>query len=578
MTKRKQPPPPTPTRQPRQDVIALSDYRQPARHGRPARRADALFASADPEAAIRALPGDELFHVIHEMGFPEAMDVLVHATAEQVQVVLDFSVWDRDRVSLDKSDDWLLALTQAPPQALGRWAQGIDVELLALLIRQRARIYDLSLEEPPDEPEGALWESPDRAFALDLLGDEDRARITQRLLDGLYRYSPVMMRRLLVGVRAESDAELEEAAYRWRAGRMADLGFAELPEALAVYQELDPATVHIPEAPAPSPRPKADIEPGPSHLPAVLADRLAGRSPFARGVAGLATRSEAADVHFALVALSNRALSADGVLPGDDEAARAVLERVAATLDLAVELLAHGDAEREVAAVRGLPVVTLHCLGASLTGKVRRLASALRRAHPYAKLGPGVDVFEPEDAEILASLSRARPLFPRLLEQPPAPGERPFATLADLAAATRAVERAAAALELLAGLGIRPADLDPLALDAQGKTAAGAAVASIDPATIDAGSVARTVLVTRLLDPGTTGFAPLAAAAVSTFKERFNAGMQLPEFARLAAEAILRGAAGTEPLAGARREVAERWIASLCPLGPVLRAGRSGPP
>jgi len=578
VTKRKQPPPPTPTRQPRQDVIALSDYRQPARHGRPARRADALFASADPEAAIRALPGDELFHVIHEMGFPEAMDVLVHATAEQVQVVLDFSVWDRDRVSLDKSDDWLSALTQAPPEALGRWAQGIDVELLALLIRQRARIHDLSLEEPPDEPEGALWESPDRAFALDLLGDEDRARITQRLLDGLYRYSPVMMRRLLVGVRAESDAELEEAAYRWRTGRMADLGFAELPEALAVYQELDPATVHIPEAPAPSPRPKAETEPGPSHLPAVLADRLAGRSPFARGVAGLATRSEAADVHFALVALSNRALSADGVLPGDDEAARAVLERVAATLDLAVELLARGDAEREVAAVRGLPVVTLHRLGASLTGKVRRLASALRRAHPYAKLGPGVDIFEPEDAEILASLSRARPLFPRLLEQPPAPGERPFATLADLAAATRAVERAAAALELLAGLGIRPADLDPLALSAQAKTAAGAAVASIDPATIDAGSVARTVLVARLLDPGTTGFAPLAAAAVSTFKERFNAGMQLPEFARLAAEAILRGAAGTEPLAGARREVAERWIASLCPLGPVLRAGPSGPP
>ena len=104
------------------------------------------------DAAIRALPPDEFYYVIHELGFPEAMEVLVHGTAEQVQTVLDFSIWDRDRVALDKSDDWLAALVEAPPETLGKWAQGIDVELLALLLRKRARIYDLSLEEAPDKP------------------------------------------------------------------------------------------------------------------------------------------------------------------------------------------------------------------------------------------------------------------------------------------------------------------------------------------------------------------------------------------------------------------------------------------
>ena len=75
------------------------------------------------------------------------MDVLVHGTAEQVQTVLDFSLWEQDRVALDKSDDWLAALVEAPVEALGRWAGGIDVELLALLVRQRATIHDLSVEE-----------------------------------------------------------------------------------------------------------------------------------------------------------------------------------------------------------------------------------------------------------------------------------------------------------------------------------------------------------------------------------------------------------------------------------------------
>ena len=296
------------------------------------------------------------------------------------------------------------------------------------------------------------------------------------------------MRRLLVGVRAESDAELEETAYRWRCGRMADLGFADFYEALAVYQELDPASVRIPNRPAPSPRPKSDAATDAFlRLPAVLTERLAGKTPLARAVAGLASRAEAADVHFALVALANRALSADRVAPGDDEAVRGVLERVSATLDLAVEFLARGDREREVAAVRGVPLLTLHRLGASLTGKLRRLARALRHDHPFAKLRPAIALFEPEDAEVLASLSRLRPCFPRLLASPPAAGDRPFASLADLAAATRAVERAAAALDLIAGLGVRPAQLEPDALQAQARAAGRRTPAAIDPTIIDTG-------------------------------------------------------------------------------------------
>ena len=157
---------PRKTNQPQPDnVIALSRFRERMVRGQRSRRAEALFASSDPVGAIRALPGDEFFYVIHELGFPEAMEILVHGTAEQVQTVLDFSLWERDRVTLEKSDEWLATLVEAPPETLGLWAQGIDVELLALLVRQRARIHDLSLEEEPEEPEGVLWHTPDRLFA-----------------------------------------------------------------------------------------------------------------------------------------------------------------------------------------------------------------------------------------------------------------------------------------------------------------------------------------------------------------------------------------------------------------------------
>jgi hypothetical protein len=541
--------------------VVLSQVRDRLERGERPRRADALFAAADPEAAIRALPPDELFYVLHELGFPEAMDILVHATAEQVQTVLDFSVWERDRVAMDKADDWLAALVEAPVPALGRWAQGIDVELLALLVRRRARIYDLSLEEVPEETEGVLWNTPDGCFTLDLCDEPEQVRVTQRLLDSLYRYSPAMMRRLLVGMRAESDAELEETAFRWRSGRMADLGFADLDQAMAAYQELDPATVVIPAKDVPST--PAGRE---GRLPADLTRRLEGRTPFARAVAGLPSPDQAAAVKSALVLLANRVLSAHFVTPGDEEAVRAVLEALAATLDLAVEFLARGQAEREVAVVARLELLTLHRLGVSLTGKVRRLARELGRKNPFAPLRPAIDIFEAEDAEVLASLSKRHPRFPRVLESPPATGERPFATLADLATATRAVERAAAALELVLGLGIRPAHLAPEALG------------GVDPATIDTATLARTVLVARLLGRPQGGPVALPGEAVLKFKENFNSGQQISTEAVEKATKILCESIAAEALGGAHREIAVRWLSGLCPLGPVILADRPASP
>ena len=160
-------------------------------------------------------------------------------------------------------------------------------------------------------------------------------------------------------------------------------------------------------------------------------------------------------------------LSADRVTPSDDEAirkrARTRSPRPSTWPSSFWPAAISSAKPRRFARCRSS---VLHRLGVSLIGKVRRLALALLRKNPFAVLRPVIDIFEAEDGEILASLGRTRPLFPRLLDTPPAPGERPFATLADLAAATAAVARAAAAVELLTGLGVRPPQLLPEAIEA----------------------------------------------------------------------------------------------------------------
>ena len=108
-------------------VVALTRYRAQLERGRRSRRADALFATADPVGAIRALPPDEFFYVLHELGFPEALEILVHGTVEQVQGALDLAIWDRDQVSTERADEWLTAIAQAPFETVGAWARGLDV-------------------------------------------------------------------------------------------------------------------------------------------------------------------------------------------------------------------------------------------------------------------------------------------------------------------------------------------------------------------------------------------------------------------------------------------------------------------
>ena len=65
------------------------------------------------EAAVAALPGDEFFYVLTEMGWPEALPVLALGTPEQVQTVMDMGIWDRDQVDDQKMGAWLEAMVEA---------------------------------------------------------------------------------------------------------------------------------------------------------------------------------------------------------------------------------------------------------------------------------------------------------------------------------------------------------------------------------------------------------------------------------------------------------------------------------
>ena len=218
-----------------------------------------------------------------------------------------------------------------------------------------------------------------------------------------------------------------------------------------------------------------------------------------------------------------------------------------------------------------MSLVRLFRLGVSLVGKVKRLALTLRRRGPFAATGR--QLVEPDEALALEAVTRHRPVLAGLLDDPPAGADRPFRSLAEVARATAAIESAAAAQALLLGLGVTPAELLPGAglLDGTG----------VDDAAVDAGLLARTALVRRILAPARGGgagdqptpFAPLEPEQVRDFQSLLetapDGAVKLPEVLKRKAKAVL-AAATPERLGGAATEVAERWLAGLAPLEPVL--------
>jgi hypothetical protein len=183
---------------------------------------------------------------------------------------------------------------------------------------------------------------------------------------------------------------------------------------------------------------------------------------------------------------------------------------------------------------------------------------------------------EPEEALVIEAVLRHRPLLAGILDDPPSNADRPFRSLADLARATAAIERAAATQALLLGLGVTPALLapgSPLLEDT-----------GVEEAAIDAGLLARTALVQRILQTSSakggqpTILEALDAKDVRDFEALVGAEkgpMKLPEVLAKKAKAIL-DAASPGRLAGAASAVAERWLAGLAPLEPVLV--RKSPP
>jgi hypothetical protein len=242
-------------------------------------------------------------------------------------------------------------------------------------------------------------------------------------------------------------------ARRWRDGRLRDLGFPDLEEALAFYAR--PARSSPPTSPSSSPSPSAPTSTATSTS---LSPRPPPDSLLESAVSRL--QGEARDrAEEGLIYALNAALVASGTSMDEPEDVGAALADARATLSLGLETLSGGAPDRAAAALAERPIREIFQAGLvdpyRLQSRARRIAQSARL--PQAQ---NVTLLDPPLSDVVDALQRKRPVWP----DPSAPrSRRALASLAEVSAADRLLDEAESVVALLRALGLSPAELGPRA-------------------------------------------------------------------------------------------------------------------
>jgi hypothetical protein len=393
----------------------------------PARdRLRTLLEAPNSKQLVRSVPPQDLFRSIAEVGLADATRIVQLASPPQFRAFVDLGGWAKDRIDLRKLITWLRAAQGEDFEEFLSKVHQLDPELLELILRSTTVIHEL--ETNPDVvTHGPTIETPEGKYLIELTVEGAELSAIRALLFQLMGEDPFLLSRLIEAIRWALPSELEESAYQFRAGRLADLGFPPLEEARAIFSFLDPGD---------SPNPAAG-DPNITRFET---------SDFLETALGGLMDLERDGFEDQLRYLANSALVSEGAEPGDQAGIVRVGRMVKDYLVLGLEHLTGGDPGKAGAVLRENSARRIFQVGFSLTLRLKFRADQLAR-QPLAEIDDAYLLFPDEEA-LVRALRRRRPVF----VSSAAGMEVGFRSRRELAQAEQGLQRAADQVALLSAL------------------------------------------------------------------------------------------------------------------------------
>lgn len=371
------------------------------------RRLELIVEDPDGRRLTRGFTPQEYYLMVKEIGETDAQQLIVNGSAEQLTVLLDFELWDKWEFSVEKAISWLEHLLDVGEADAMAVLSRLDPELLQLVLLDEIEVGGGCGEFATDSERLGDWDhSFDSIYYLTFRNDK-HARLVGTLLDTIFRNDHELYIDLMEGCRASVRGEMEDLCYRFRNGRLADLGFPSYEDAMAIYIPLSPDAFSAGEE-------KVPVDGFDGAIVATLFPHDEN-SLLSRVLAGEMTDS----LQQELWGVINSVMIAGGGGDSDEDKAYSAYRRVYGWLNLALEQLSGPDEAIASAIVRKEPLKRLFQLA---FGTLRELSRAAR--------GITSDVYATGKA--LRGFAAEIPLFYRGLDPDHADGYREFSSMSDV--------------------------------------------------------------------------------------------------------------------------------------------------
>jgi len=319
------------------NIVELTPFRADLTRAM-ARRGERLLASTDLAEQVAALEPLEAYYIVRDVGFDQALPILLQLNQKQLETCVDLDCWNRHDFAVTSLDEWLTAFSLAGPETLAETFFSLDYVVQLLFMAKTVTVYDPDTDEVPQmvmEGNTSRAMTPDGFYLLESKEDINLKIHPFTLLDALYQYDLTAAHQLLSEVRVDLSIQIEEEALHFRSGRMQDIGFVTPDEAVLLFTR--------PDIRKSSPRPQKPIDGPVSHVPSVYAKSFIETTLLQQALSLITNQEELSRLEQEIVWTINSAIVAYGEKTQDTKQISDIAERVRDTISLGLESLLAKD-------------------------------------------------------------------------------------------------------------------------------------------------------------------------------------------------------------------------------------------
>lgn len=337
---------------------------------------------------LREIPTETLYLALKNADAQVVLWFFENAGPPQVQGLIDIDCWRGDHFVAERFEAYFKSISLLHPVKIAQYMRELDPEIIIRALLEYCDVVDVDLQNPPEVPEDQFMLTPDSKYALILKTDRpDLREMLYLWLNKLSAADIELMRRHLEACKWEQISDLEEFSYQVKKGRLEEMGFVDVHEAMALYAVGKASEVKKqilsnplpPGAKSPSSQLNEDhIQISRDFLPSPIEKPLFSDGFFTEVFKSIEDPQFKSVTLQELLRIINMALSADDLVHSSLDKIAMGSFRARRYVDLGLNFLCDGRVAEGEKILRNTPIQSIHRLGWLVAQDIVHAGAALK--------------------------------------------------------------------------------------------------------------------------------------------------------------------------------------------------------